>query len=249
MALCVILALGALSGCSGQNAAQSATPTPKPMATEAAAPAARTVTGAVVETMDAATYTYVRVDTGTEQVWAAASHFDVAVGDRVVVPLEMPMENFHSQTLKRDFPLIYFVSAIAREGAQAQPAVPPGHPPLGGSSPSKGAPVVVKAIAPPEGGLTVAKVWADRAALAGKSVVVRGQVVKFNGGILGRNWVHIQDGTGTASNGSHDLTITTLATAKLGDVITAKGTVAVNQDFGAGYTYAVVLQDATVEVK
>ena len=73
--------------------------------------------------------------------------------------------------------------------------------------------------------------------------------MKFNGGILGRNWVHIQDGTGTASDGSHDLTITTLATARVGEVITAKGKVAVNQDFGAGYTYAVVLQDATLDVK
>ena len=199
--------------------------------------------------MDAAAYTYVRVDTGTEQVWAAASHFQVAVGDRVVVPLETAMENFHSQTLKRDFPLIYFVSAITRQGGQAQPAFPPGHPPLSGGSPSNGASPVAKVIAPPEGGLTVARVWADRATLAGKSVVVRGQVMKFNGGILGRNWVHIQDGTGTASDGSHDLTITTLATARVGDVITAKGKVAVNQDFGAGYTYAVVLQDATLEVK
>jgi hypothetical protein len=238
-----------LGACSSQKTAQSATPTQKPTAAAAAAPTTPTVTGTVVETMEAASYTYVKVDTGKEQVWAAASHFDVKVGDRVVVPLEMAMENFHSQTLKRDFPLIYFVSAITREGEQGQPAMPPGHPPLGGAAPSQGAPPVVKAIAPPAGGLSVAKVWADREALAGKSVLVRGQVTKFNSGILGRNWVHIQDGSGAASDGSNDLTITTLATVAVGDVITVKGTVAVKQDFGAGYTYAVVVQDASVEGK
>jgi len=73
--------------------------------------------------------------------------------------------------------------------------------------------------------------------------------VKFNANILDRNWVHIQDGTGTVKDGTSDLTITTAAGVKLGDVITATGTVALNKDFGAGYAYGVIIEGATVVVK
>lgn len=68
--------------------------------------------GTVVETMDAANYTYVRVKTSSGDIWAATGKFKVAVGDKVSVSLEMPMENFHSNALKRDFPRIYFASRI-----------------------------------------------------------------------------------------------------------------------------------------
>ena len=66
--------------------------------------------------MNAANYTYVRVNTDNGEIWAAATRFDVAVGDVVVVPLEMPMQDFHSETLDRTFPVIYFTSQILREG-------------------------------------------------------------------------------------------------------------------------------------
>jgi hypothetical protein len=78
---------------------------------------------------------------------------------------------------------------------------------------------------------------------------VRGRVVKFNGGILDRNWIHIQDGTGSAKDGSNDLAMTSQDAAKVGDLITATGKVAVKQDFGAGYTYAVLLEQATLVAK
>jgi hypothetical protein len=73
--------------------------------------------------------------------------------------------------------------------------------------------------------------------------------VKFNGGILDRNWLHIQDGSGLAKDGSNDLTITTAASAKVGDIITATGTIATDKDFGAGYAYKVIVEGATVVVK
>jgi hypothetical protein len=94
--------------------------------------------------------------------------------------------------------------------------------------------------------MTVAEVWAKRASLGGKPVTVRGKVVKFNGGIMGRNWLHIQDGSGKAEDGTHDLTMTSDAVAKVGDVVTLTGTVAVDKDFGAGYSYAVIVEGATI---
>jgi hypothetical protein len=105
----------------------------------------------------------------------------------------------------------------------------------------------VKPIAPPAGGSSIADVWAKRVALAGKTVTLNGTVVKFNGGILGRNWLHVQDGSGKAADGTHDITVTTDAAAKVGDVITVTGKVAVDKDFGAGYAYKVIVEEAKIK--
>ena len=101
-------------------------------------------------------------------------------------------------------------------------------------------------VAPAAGGLTIAQVWSKSASLAGTKVKVRGRVVKYNSGILGRNWLHLQDGSGSAAEGTHDLTVTTTATAQVGAIVTATGTVALDKDFGAGYSYKVMLEDATI---
>jgi hypothetical protein len=186
----------------------------------------QTVSASVLETMDASNYTYVRVKSDAGELWAAASRFKVAVGDRVVVSLEQPMDNFHSQALNRDFARIYFVSQIAREGEQPAPAAP------------------AASVAPASGGTTIADLWKTRASLAGKSVTVKGKVVKFNGGILGVNWIHLQDGTGAADDGSNDITITSEMDARVGDVITATGVVALNKDLGSGYKYPVIIEHA-----
>jgi hypothetical protein len=270
-AVCALLSLGVIGACSGKpadpaassqapGAVSAAAATPGAAAAgaiPAAGQAVQTATGTVLETFDAATYTYVRVKAESGELWAATSTFKVAVGDRVMVPLEMPMENFHSQTLKRDFPLIYFTSRIGREGdpAPAMPAMASAHAPMGGAAPSAGpmsaanAAQVIEPIAPAPGGSTVVNVWTNRKSLAGKTVTVRGKVVKFNGGIMGRNWIHIQDGTGVAADGTNDLLVTSDAAAKVGDVITVTGTVGVDKDFTAGYAYAVLIEGATIVVK
>jgi hypothetical protein len=161
----------------------------------------------------------------------------------VVVPLDGPMEKFHSATLKRDFPIIYFAPSITRAGEQTLPS---GHAPVAAAKPDVS---VTEPIPPPPGGMTVASLWANRKALAGKTVTVRGKAVKFNGGILGLNWTHIQDGSGVATDGTNDITITSAAEARVGDVITVTGTVVLDKDFGAGYAYKVILQNATISVK
>jgi len=227
--------------------------TAKPPTAAAAGPMVTggSVTGTVAETMDAANYTYVRVKTTGGDIWAATGQFKVAVGDRVTVPLEMPMQNFHSQALKRDFPVIYFAGRILKEGEKApvaQPTMPPGHPPTGGVA-ARPAATVTEPISPAPGGVTVADVWARRASLAGKQVTVRGKVVKFNAQIMGRNWLHIQDGSGKAEDKTHDLTVTTSAEVKVGDVVMVTGKVAVDKDFGAGYAYPVIVEDAVVAPK
>ena len=252
-AFCFVFVLAAIGGACSSQPAPGAAPAAKPGAppqssAPATQPGPQTVTGTVLETMDAASYTYIRVKTDSGELWAAAAQFKVGVGDRVVVPLEMPMKDFHSASLKRDFPLIYFTSHVDLEGQPAAPAMMPGH-----GQPAEGAaaaaPMPMTKVVPAAGGVSVADVWSKRAELAGKSVTVRGRVVKFNGGILDRNWIHIQDGTGSAKDGSNDLTITSQDIAKVGDVITATGILILNKDFGAGYSYGAIVEGARIVVK
>ena len=253
LALPVALALVGLTACGGQANTQAwAAPRAAAPAVAAApapaTPGAETVTGSVVETMNAGGYTYVRLQTGKEDVWIAASEFPVKSGERLTAPLEMPMENFHSKTLNRDFPVVYFVSQIAREGqalsaATSQPAA---MPLMGNHQPASMAPG--ESISP-AAGLSIADVWAKRASLAGKPVVIRGKVVKVNNGIMDRNWLHLQDGSGSAADRTNDLTVTTAAVARVGDIVTAAGMLAINKDFSSGYVYDAILEGATVRAK
>jgi hypothetical protein len=242
---CSLFSLGTLVACSGKTAGGPAdSAAVKPVASHAVADNAQTAEGTVLETMDAGNYTYVRVKTATSEIWAASSPFKVVVGDQVIVPLDSPMAKFHSPSLNRDFELIYFAPEISHAG-EAAPAAG-AHPPP--TAPA-GAAQVTEPLPPAPGGKTIADVWANRKALAGKSVTVRGKIVKFNGGILGTNWLHIQDGSGSAKDGTNDLTVTSDGGAAIGDVVTATGTIAIDKDFGAGYAYAVILEKAIVVVK
>jgi hypothetical protein len=203
--------------------------------------------GKVVETMDSAGYTYVHVDTGTEQIWAAAPQFAVKVGDDVLVPEGMPMPNYHSNTLDRDFEMVYFVPTVMVGGASDMAGnMPAEHPPMtgGGKTVVESTDVDLTGITVVEGGQSVADIFAKKAELTGKPVKVRGKVVKFSPQIMGKNWIHIQDGTGEA--GSNDLTVTTNTTANVGDTVVISGVLTADKDFGYGYQYSVLVEDAEV---
>jgi len=252
----LVIALAAAAGCAGQPTATARGAEPPAPATQAPAAiaahetpaptAVATASGAVAETMDAGSYTYVRVATDTGDVWAAASRFDIKVGDRVTVPLEMPMRNFHSNSLNRDFPVIYFTSRIIREGETAEAGGPgAGAAQLapGAHPPAQPVAAVTEVVPQPAGATSVAKVWEGRKVFAGQAVTVRGKVVKVNAGIMGRNWIHLQDGTGSAADRTNDLTATTSAEFSVGDVVTVTGILAADKDFGAGYAYPVILEN------
>ena len=206
-------------------------------------------TGTIAEVVNSSGYTYARLTGGADDVWIAATEFDGKVGERVTVALDLPMRDFESRTLNRHFDLVYFVTDVARNGEPLKGPSPAAGPPLmaghgTGASPSS-APTVAR-VEPPAGGVRVADVFARRTALSGKQVIVRGTVVKFNAGILDRNWVHLQDGSGSAASNDNDLTLTTDASVRVGDIVTATGTVRLDQDFGAGYSYGVMIEKATV---
>ena len=220
------------------------------------------ISGKVAETMTTAGYTYVLVDHAGKKDWAAAPEFAVKVGDTVSFAASMPMPNYHSKSLNRDFELVYFAGNITVNGGGSQAALPPGHPALGGAGDKAlppGHPALNQKSASPNLDLTgikrakdgklVAEIISGAAKLAGKEVTVRGKVVKYNAEIMGKNWLHIQDGSGSAAKKDNDLLVTTLTAAKVGDTVLVAGKIAVNQDFGAGYKYAVMLADAKVTVE
>ena len=96
---------------------------------------------------------------------------------------------------------------------------------------------------------TIAALYQGKAGLAGKTISIQGKVVKVNNGIMGRNWIHLTDGTGDAKAKTNDLVITSTQTAEVGDQVTATGVAAINKDFGAGYTYALLIEEAHIDVK
>lgn len=238
-----------LSACSKDEAPKVEAPV-----AQAQAPVAQAagVSGKVVETMNAAGYTYVQVDDGQKKIWAAAPEFSVAVGDEVIVPDGMPMNNYHSKSLDRDFDVVYFVDSILNPNAPAAAAtgeaLPEGHPntKVEAAAPTD---VDLSGITKADGGKTVAEINSGKTELSGKEVTLRGKVVKYNAQIMGKNWLHIQDGSGDAADGSNDITITTSTEAKVGDTVLASGVITLDKDYGYGYKYALIIEDAKITVE
>jgi hypothetical protein len=244
-----ILSIVIVAGCAQQPAEQSSDSSAA-QTSEAPAMMPGGHTGTVLETMNAGTYTYVRLDLGEEEIWAAGPATTIEVGAEVTIPPGMAMENFHSDSLDREFPVIYFVEAIWPAGAApaAQPQMPAGHPTIEKPS-AEAAEVDLGGIQPAAGGVTVAGLYESKESLAGQQVTLRGKVVKVNLGIMGKNWIHVQDGSGDAAAGSNDITVTTDGVAEVGDTVLVSGTLTVDKDFGAGYRYAAIIEDATVKVE
>ena len=216
---------------------------PEPVAEPGAA-----LSGPIVEQLAAPPYLYLRIKTTAKgEVWAAVPETKVANGDIVTLFNPMLMTKFESKSLKRTFDEVYFGSLNAP--ASAPSAGTTASPHAGTSLPVPAADVgkVDKASGP--NGHTVAEVWARMANLAGKTVSIRGTVVKFNEGVMGKNWIHLQDGSGDAAAQTHDITVTTTDAAMKGATIVVTGTVRTNKDFGAGYSYPVIVEEAKIVKK
>lgn len=236
--------LSALGGCT-KSADQAAAENP---ALSAPVPPGM-VRGKALETMNSGGYTYVFMDTGQERRWIAALETPVEVGDVVQTDPGMVMTGFTSNTLDRTFDTIFFVGALQNLSRGTQPApqvaaeLPAGHPDIGAAAPAT-ATAPVEAIEAYAEGKDIAWVHANKDELAGKEITLRGKVVKYNPGILGWNFLHVQDGSGTAAAGDNDLIVTTAATTAVGETVVLTGNIVLDKDFGAGYSYPVLLDDA-----
>lgn len=203
------------------------------------------LTGEVLEHVAAPPYSYLRIKTAKGDVWAAVNAAQVEKGSQVTVSSPMLMTKFESKSLNRTFDEIYFGSLVPTGAAAASTQANP-H----AGTASTAAPFDVKVEkASGANARTVAETWAQSAALDGKSVTIRGKVVKYNDLVMGKNWIHLQDGSGDAAQGTNDLTVTSLDAASVGETVTITGTVRTNKDFGSGYLYRVLVEDAKVEKK
>jgi hypothetical protein len=251
----VLLVALAVAGCKKKESPASQPAEGAPGAEASAS----VVKGKILERLDAPPYSYLKLKTAQGETWAAVPKTELDKGAEVTVSGAMPMQGFESKTLNRKFDTVYFGTLGDAPAAAAQPAAmgaPGGEPPSPANmaaqhAAASTAPVpaevgdVKVAKATGSDARTVAEIFAQRTALKEKPVTVRGKVVKFNEGIMGRNWLHVRDGSGTAGK-DNDITITTNDKAAVGDVVLVKGTVRTDKDFGAGYAYPVIVEDAKV---
>ena len=135
------------------------------------------------------------------------------------------------------FALLALIAVAGDAVAAPQPgadigraALPPGHVPIGTVQADLGDIKVPKAIGP-----------------NARTVLVRGKVVKFTPEILSKNWIHLRDGSGSASDNTHDVVVTTNDQARAGDVVVVKGLVRTDKDLGSGYVYKVLIEEATLQ--
>ncbi len=193
-------------------------------------------TGVVLSTLRGGGYTYLEVQTSRGRYWAAVPEMNLSAGDRVDVAPGNEMRNFSSSSLKRSFESIIFTSSVKVIGKTGSPDKE--------KTPSAPAPPA-KSDSAGKGIRTVAELYANRDSLKGQQVQVRGRVIKFSPGIMGKNFVHIQDGSG--QDGNNDLTVTTQEAVQVGDRVVVSGTLGTDKNFGAGYSYKVILEEATLQ--
>lgn len=212
--------------------------------------------GKVLSTMNSGGYTYIEFDEDGTKRWAACRQADVSVGDTIEFARALPMTNFHSRTLKRTWKEIFFVRRVtvvgekAGEGTGAPAQLPEGHVPIGRDHKAAPKKITVEpgSVKKAENGYTVEECYLKKDSLAGKEITVRGKVVKFSAKIMGRNWIHIRDGSG--GTGSNDLTVTAKdIMVQVGDVVLVTGKIDYNKNFGAGYLFPVIIEDASVTVE
>lgn len=231
----VLVVLVGFSGCVKKNKV--------PIAQNLANPALHEVK--VAEVIQTSNYTYLKVTDNGAENWIAVTQQEAAVGEVYYYDQALEMKNFNSKELNRTFETIYFVQGISKQPIAATAAPAAG---MGGDKAAKHTGKIAlekKAgitIAPAAGSISIAQLWADKDKYSGKVIKIKGQVVKINEQVMGKNWIHIQDGSG--DSGNFDLAVTTLDGMKMDDVVTFEGTITLNKDFGAGYFYEIIMEDA-----
>lgn len=194
----------------------------------------------VHEALNTERYTYLRVKEENEEFWVAISKRDVKIGQTYYYTGGLLKKNFQSQEFDRNFETVYLVSDFREmpmgSGNASMQAV---HANAEVAAIDPG----TISVEPAKGAVKISEIIANPAKYAGKMVIVTGKCVKVNPMIMGRNWVHLQDGSGKNA----DLTVTTVENISLGSAITLEGMIAVDKDFGAGYRYNVIMESAVVK--
>jgi hypothetical protein len=206
-----------------------------------------TIKGEVLEVIDAASFTYLRLKTKDGEAWASVPKAAFKKGAQATIEDAIVMKDFKSKSLNRTFPVIYLGGMSGATAGSPHGSGGMSNPHAGAAAKPVDTANIRVAKAQGANAMTVAEIVTKGAALKDKPVLVRGKIVKYNEGVMGKNWIHLRDGSGSDKDETNDIIVTTANAAKLGDVVTVKGVVHTDKDFGAGYSYKVLIEDATVQ--
>ena len=202
----------------------------------------------VEEVLQTTNYTYLFGEVKGEKTWVALPKTEAKAGDEYYYKQGIEMRDFKSQELNRTFDVIWFIGGvesaeavtgdagktqnIAQNSMQSDP-----HKMKSGRVTTK--------IKPDAGGITIAELLENKEKLEGKKVKLKGQVVKYNDNIMGKNWIHLQDGTDYS--GVYDITLTSGMETQVGDIISVEGIVILDKDFGFGYFFDILIEDCIIK--
>lgn len=200
--------------------------------------------GITVQVLAVEGYTYVELESGGEKTWIAAPSFKVEKGDRVLASKGIEMRNYHSRFLDRTFPVVWFVGTIEVVGKDEVAVESKNEKPK--EKRTVHSPVIgsIKKI---DGGYSLEEIFARKKALSDKEVKFRAKVVKASGSILGSEWYHVQDGTG--ADAKLDLIVISKDKVEAGSVVVVTGTLLLDRDYGSGYRYDIIVENASLKVE
>jgi hypothetical protein len=204
------------------------------------------LSGKVVETMNSGGYTYVNLDNNGKSTWVAVPSANVTMGQDISFNPGMVMTDFTSKSLGRTFDAIVFSGGVVEQSSKGG-AHGSSDQTMTKAAPEKKAAAIKVDKASGSDAYTVAELYEKSVELDTRSVSVRGEVVKVSESIMGKNWVHIQDGTGTSAKGTNDILVTSQDLPSVGDIVTANGILAKDRDFGSGYKYAVIVEQTSIK--
>ena len=237
--LIVIVMLGVLQACDSKPkvivAETANSETQEPMADESTSKLHKVV---VEEILNTSKYTYLNVSEDGQMTWIAIPKKDIEKGGTYYYRGGLKKTNFKSIEHDKVFETLYLVSDVSKD---------PGMTDFQGGSPhgsTSEAPSLEQStkLDPPTGGITIAELFANKKKYEGQTVKVRGKCVKLNNQIMSRNWIHLQDGS--LKDNTTDLTVTTTENVLLGAIVSFEGKITLNKDFGAGYKYEIIMEEA-----
>jgi len=194
----------------------------------------------VEEILPTEKYTYLRVKENDEETWIAIPKAEIEKGGTYYYRGGLKKTNFKSVEYDRVFETVYLVSGVSKDPAMNGVSGGNPHQNVGNTTPAQQG----TNVAPPPGGITLAELLNNKKKYEGQVVKVQGSVVKLNNMIMNRNWVHIQDAS--IKDEKVDLTVTTDENVAMGDIVAFEGKISLNKDFGAGYKYEIIMEDAHI---
>ncbi|MCE2789887.1 MAG: GW dipeptide domain-containing protein [Saprospiraceae bacterium] len=225
----------------GQNAVPADGAVPGAPAASGAAGSADVHQVVATEILQAERYTYLKVNEGTKAYWIATAKMEAEKGKPYLFRGGLMKTNFESLEFKRTFDTIFLVGNVidanAHPGGNLAASGSPGSAAVAASVSSEGSPGTAK------NAIKLSDLFKNKKKYDGQVITVSGECVKVNNGIMGKNWIHLRDGSKEGGK-PIDLTITSQIAVPVGAKIAMTGKITLNKDFGAGYRYDIIMEDA-----